>query len=130
MWDHELMLDFSGFVNRWIMRLTWQLVSLKDNLGVRNLKWCVEKLVTLWQSVQRPMGARLLVFLAGCSGSTTVWLVSSDEGSICTNLRLDKHSLLGFVDLGHDSEAVTIVLCGLCNAMGSKFKRSKASGCD
>lgn len=57
-------------------------------------------------------------------------MVSSDEGSICTNLRLERHDLLGFVDLGHDSKTVTVVLCGLCDAMRSKFEGSKASGCD
>lgn len=81
---------------------------------MRNLKRCVEKLVTLWQSVQHSMEAGLLVFLRGCPGSTTVRLVSSDEGSICTNKRLDKHGLLGLLDFGHDSETVTVVPRGLC----------------
>lgn len=38
--------------------------------------------------------------------------------------------MLGLLDFGHDSETVTVVPRGLCEAIGSKFERSKASGCD
>lgn len=45
-------------------------------------------------------------------------------------MNLDRHNLLGFMDLGHNSEAATMVPWNLYDAVESISKGSKASGYD
>ena len=57
-----------------------------------------------------------------------MWSISSGEALICINLRLDRNSSLGFVDVGHGNEVVTVAPWEAVYMMSWGLDREASSG--
>ena len=77
---------FSRQVDRWTTRLSGRRVDQEDDLEVRNLRRCVGFFRRQLRRVARLRVTGFLGFPYGRPRSTPVWLVSSGDGLICTDL--------------------------------------------